>query len=68
MAPQASHPPPPPQEADSPPKQADLVKSAFSLVTVGPKVVKGPDVASHVTSGDLGSKSPFSRELLNEWL
>jgi hypothetical protein len=61
-------PPPPTQEADSPPKQADLVKVTFSHVTVGPKVAKGPDVASHMTSADLGSKLPFSRKFLNEWV
>jgi hypothetical protein len=63
--------PPPPQEAGSPPKQADLVKGAFSHVTahvtVSPKVAKGPDVASHMTSADLGSKSSFSRKFLNKW-
>jgi hypothetical protein len=47
---------------DSPQKQTVVVKRAFSHVTVGPKVAKGPDVASNVTSVDLGSKSPFSPE------
>jgi hypothetical protein len=58
-----SHPPLPPQEADSPPKQADLVKSAFSHVTVGPKTTKGPDVASHVTKCGFGVKVAISPQI-----
>ncbi len=55
---------PSPQEVDSPPKQADLVKSAFFHVTVGPKVAKEPDVAIHMTSADLGSKSQIPQRVV----
>jgi hypothetical protein len=40
---------PPPQDADSSSKLADLGKAANPHVTVGSKVAEGQDVTSHVT-------------------
>ncbi len=44
--------PSPPQEADSPQKQADLVKTAISHMTVG-------DVGGHVTNADSGANTLY---------
>jgi hypothetical protein len=54
-----SHPPLPPKMRIPPQNRRIWVKSAFSHVTVGPKVAEGPDVASHVTSADLGQSCHF---------